>query len=208
MTAASGCFIPSPYHPFIPILPFSFLSLPISSFIPFFSLSFLSFTFTYPQRVLRRYILLCLLFAMFADSLPFIFLPPPSTTCSTHLQTSAYLYYHFYRKVYVTGNHSLYMQSWIIRVSLCQCCGSMTFLYGFGSADPWLWPIDPDLDPDPAIFVLDLQYASETLITFWRYINIIFLRKKSHKDSTKQKESRFFLLFLLDDRRIRICTSN
>ncbi len=41
------------------------------------------------------------------------------------------------------------------------------------------------------------------LITFWRYIYIIFKDKKVKKD-TKQKESRFFLLFLHDDRRIRI----
>jgi hypothetical protein len=31
---------------------------------------------------------------------------------------------------------------------------------------------------------------------------------KSNKEVTKQKESRFFLLFLLDDRRIRILTSD
>jgi hypothetical protein len=34
-----------------------------------------------------------------------------------------------------------------------QCCGSLTFWYGSGSADPCLWP-------DPAIFVLDLQDAN------------------------------------------------
>ncbi len=51
MTTASGCCIPSPHHPFISMLPLSFLSLPISSFIPFFSSCFLSFTFTYFQRV-------------------------------------------------------------------------------------------------------------------------------------------------------------
>ena len=31
-----------------------------------------------------------------------------------------------------------------------------------------------------------------------------FLKIKSHKEVTKQQESRFFVLFLLDDRRIRI----
>ncbi len=38
-----------------------------------------------------------------------------------------------------------------------QCCGSMTFWggSGSGSADPCLW------DPDPAIFVIDLQHASK-----------------------------------------------
>ncbi len=66
-----------------------------------------------------------------------------------------------------------------------QCCGSMKFWYGFGSADPYIWLIDPDVDPDPAIFVSDLQDVNKKqifennfflLITFWRYIYIIFQR--------------------------------
>ncbi len=36
-----------------------------------------------------------------------------------------------------------------------QCCGSMPFWCGSGSADPCLWIMDPD--SDPAIFVIDLQ---------------------------------------------------
>ncbi len=36
-----------------------------------------------------------------------------------------------------------------------QCCGSMKFWYGSGSADPYLWIMDSD--PDPTIFVSDLQ---------------------------------------------------
>ncbi len=40
-----------------------------------------------------------------------------------------------------------------------QCCGSVIFWNGYGSVDPYLWLTDPDpsLDPDPAIFVTDLQ---------------------------------------------------
>ena len=65
-----------------------------------------------------------------------------------------------------------------------QCCGSMTFWCGSGSgsADPCLWI----MDPDPAIFVIDLQDACQQkknfstkfclLITFWRYIYIILQR--------------------------------
>jgi hypothetical protein len=34
------------------------------------------------------------------------------------------------------------------------------------------------------------------------------LKIKRHKEVTKQKESRFFFLFLIDDRRIQICTSD
>ncbi len=42
----------------------------------------------------------------------------------------------------------------------------MTFWYGpgSGSADPCLWLIDLDTDPDPAIFVIDLQGANKKLI--------------------------------------------
>ncbi len=70
-----------------------------------------------------------------------------------------------------------------------------------------------DLDPDPAIFVVDLQSRRQqktnfnkkfSAFYFWRNIFLIFQRKKRQKEVTKQQESRFFLLFLLDDRRIRI----
>ncbi len=44
-----------------------------------------------------------------------------------------------------------------------QCCGSMTFWCGSGSADPCLWLMDPDpdADPDPSIFIIDLQDANK-----------------------------------------------
>jgi hypothetical protein len=45
-----------------------------------------------------------------------------------------------------------------------QCCGSVTFWYGSGSADPCLWLMDPS--PDPAIFVIDLQDANKKTIFF------------------------------------------
>jgi hypothetical protein len=53
--------------------------------------------------------------------------------------------------------------------------------------------VDPDPDADPAIFVIDIQDANKKLI----------LKIKSPKEVTKQYESWVFLLFLLDDRRIR-----
>ncbi len=40
-----------------------------------------------------------------------------------------------------------------------QCCGSMKFWLGSGSADPFLWLMVPDPDLDPAIFVSNLQDA-------------------------------------------------
>ncbi len=45
------------------------------------------------------------------------------------------------------------------QTTCAQCYGSMKFWYGSrsGSADPYLWLIDPDADPDPSIFVSDLQ---------------------------------------------------
>ncbi len=67
--------------------------------------------------------------------------------------------------------------SWVapFRSTSCpqsQCCGSMTFWCGSGSrsADPWLWLIDPNpdsdpnRDPDPAIFIIDIQDANKKLI--------------------------------------------
>ncbi len=76
-----------------------------------------------------------------------------------------------------------------IKQSRIQCCGFMAFWCGSGSgsADPCLWLMDPD--PDPAIFVIDLQDANKKLIKkksffdylFWRYINIIFKDKKSKR---------------------------
>jgi hypothetical protein len=77
-----------------------------------------------------------------------------------------------------------------------QWCGSMTFWCGSGSgsADPCLWLIDPDsdLDPDPAIFVIDLQDANKKQIFLKSLSAYFFLKvylhqfskiisKKSHK---------------------------
>ncbi len=118
--------------------------------------------------------------------------------------------------------------------NLFQCCGSVIFWYGSGSADPYLWPVfrihniwfgsgsadpcfclidpDSDPDPDPTIFVIDLQDANKKRI-FWKSFSAYYFLKahlyyfskiKSPKEVTKQLESRFFLLILLDDRRIRI----
>jgi hypothetical protein len=49
--------------------------------------------------------------------------------------------------------------------------------------------MDPDADPDPAIFVIDFQEAKKSyfflkvflLITFLKVIYIIFQRQKVHK---------------------------
>ncbi len=75
----------------------------------------------------------------------------------------------------------------------CQCCGSMTFWggSGSGSADPCLWLLGPDSDPDPdpgsgscyfrhwpSRCQQKTNFLTQffLLITFWRYIYIIFLR--------------------------------
>jgi hypothetical protein len=63
------------------------------------------------------------------------------------------------------------------------------------------------MDLDPAIFVLDLQDANKKLffcvLLLKVHIYIIFAKTKSQKEVTKQEESSFFLLFLLNDRRIQ-----
>ncbi len=91
-----------------------------------------------------------------------------------------------------------------------------SFLYSKIIADPWHFGVDPDpdprihasdswiririphrirvLDPDPAMFVIDLQDDNKKLIFVTKILlfTFYFLMK-----------SRFFLIFLNDDRRIR-----
>ncbi len=99
-----------------------------------------------------------------------------------------------------------------IRNHACkQCCGSMIFWYESGSGYPYLWLMDPDPDTtDSVIFVCVLQDKKLLLfLSFFHdyFLNVHlnhFLKIKSPKEVTKQYKSMFFLLFLLDDRRIRI----
>ncbi len=71
--------------------------------------------------------------------------------------------------------------------------------------------LDPDADPDPYIFIIDLQDANKKLIkkSFPAYyplkVPLRHLSKiKSQKEVKKQYKARFSLLFLLNNRRIRI----
>jgi hypothetical protein len=70
-----------------------------------------------------------------------------------------------------------------------QCSGSMTFWCGSGSgsADPCLCL----MDPDPAIFVIDLQDASKKLIFFTIFSACYFLKVHLHHFSkiNSQKEA-------------------
>ncbi len=74
-----------------------------------------------------------------------------------------------------------------------QCCVSMTFWCRSGSGDPCWWLMDPDLDPNPAIFVINLQDAKKNilyvflLITFWRYIYIIFQKVKKKSQNNRNQ---------------------
>ena len=69
---------------------------------------------------------------------------------------------------------------------LNQCCGYVTFLYGFW--DPCLWPMDPA--SDPAIFVIDLQQANKkNCFSAYYFLKVHlhhFSKIKSQKDVTKQ----------------------
>jgi hypothetical protein len=68
------------------------------------------------------------------------------------------------------------------------------------------------MDPDPAIFVIDLQDANKKLIFLKNFSAYYFLKVhlhnfskiKSQKESQNSRNQGFFLLFLHDDRRIRI----
>ncbi len=68
--------------------------------------------------------------------------------------------------------------------------------YESGSEDPYLWLTDPD----PAILVSGLQDSNQKFFFYFFFFKITF---SSYKH-IKQEELRFFWLFLLDDRRIRI----
>ncbi len=75
-------------------------------------------------------------------------------------------------------------------------------------ADPWHYASDSWIRIRILLFS-SLTFKTPTkkvflLITFWRHITV---NKKSSR-SHKKYESRFFLLFLLDDRRILIRTSD
>ncbi len=58
----------------------------------------------------------------------------------------------------------------IPQISIYQCCGSLTFWYGSGSADLCLWLKNPA--PDPAIFVTDLSDANKKLFFFLVFLLI------------------------------------
>ncbi len=58
------------------------------------------------------------------------------------------------------SKHKSYLGiSWVWSNEDGMCCGSVTFWFGSGYADPCFWTMDPDL----AIFVLDLQDANKKL---------------------------------------------
>jgi hypothetical protein len=68
------------------------------------------------------------------------------------------------------------------------------------------------MDPDLAIFVIDLQDANKKLIFIKKSFSAYYYLKvhlhhfpkiKVKEEVTKQYESRFSLLFLLDDKRIQ-----
>jgi len=86
----------------------------------------------------------------------------------------------------------------------------MTFWCGSGSGDPclWLMDTDPDADPDPAIFVIDLQDENKKkqlkkkffcLLLFEGTFTSFFKDKKSkrsHKNSRSQGFSYYFCLMI------------
>ncbi len=69
-----------------------------------------------------------------------------------------------------------------------QCCGCMKFWYGSGSAVPYLRL----MDPDPAIFVSDLQEVNKKLFLSYSAYYFLkvhlhyFLKIKSRKEVAKQ----------------------
>jgi hypothetical protein len=78
------------------------------------------------------------------------------------------------------------------KYTIKQCCGSATFWGGSGSgsvsADPCLYL----MDPDPAIFVIDLQDANQKLFSYFIFSAYYFLKAHLHLFSKikSQKESK------------------
>jgi hypothetical protein len=95
-----------------------------------------------------------------------------------------------------------------------QYCGSMTFWCGSGSrsADPCLWLMDPDPGSGSCYFRHRPSRCQQKTNLFFNFFCLIlfegtvtsFFKDKMSKRVTKQQDSRFFLLFLHNDRRIRI----
>ncbi len=83
-----------------------------------------------------------------------------------------------------------------------QCSGSMPFWCGSGCTDPCLWLMDPDADPDPAIFVIDLQDNNKKLIFSTNIFCLLlfegkftsFFKDKKSKRSHKRKWHEIFLM--------------
>jgi hypothetical protein len=70
-----------------------------------------------------------------------------------------------------------------------QCCGSVTFWYGSGSADTTcLWQMDPDPAPDPAIFFI-------TNVPFLKVHLHHFLKLKVKKKSENSRNQGFSYYF-------------
>ncbi len=95
---------------------------------------------------------------------------------------------------------------WYRSINCTQCwSGSVTFLYGSGSADSYYC----FTDPDPALPSLNFKIPTKNkfiFITFWSYMycTSVFIDKKSHKTV----EIKVFLTLLLDDGKIQIRTNN
>ncbi len=97
-----------------------------------------------------------------------------------------------------------------------QCSENVTFWYGCGSLDLYLWLTDLDVDPDPApdadpaLFVSDLQDANKSIFCFYDFFlfegtfSSFFKVKKSYKEVTKNSRNQgFSSFFFLVDGRIR-----
>ncbi len=79
--------------------------------------------------------------------------------------------------------------------NLPQCCGSMTFLCGSGSADTCLWL----MDTDPAVFIIDLQDANKKQVLLKFFCILLFegtftsfLKDKKSKKRHKTVEIKVF----------------
>jgi hypothetical protein len=101
-----------------------------------------------------------------------------------------------------SSGHSELQTSWFTLEEVFRIHGNLMWIrIRSGSADPGLWLMQPDSDPDPAIFVIDLQDANIKKFFVKNFFCLLvfegaftsFLKDKKSKEVAKQYEPMFFL---------------
>ncbi len=103
--------------------------------------------------------------------------------------------------------------SYVVFYCFNQCCGSMTFWCGSGSADPCLWLMgldpDPDLDPGSGSFNfchLPSRCRQKTnfltqfflLMTLWSYIYIYKIKIQKESQNSRNQGFSYYICMMIE----------